>query len=238
MPEKGVFDLLEAYQELPEELRAKVGLVFVGDGIARGQLESRAAAMGQGMVQVMGFAQREELAAYYALAEAFVFPTHSDPWGLVVNEALASSLPIICSESAGCAADLVADRWNGLIVPPGDIEKLASAMEELAGHPKMLMEMGNNSWERIQGYSPDICAQGTWQRKRLCTEIGKSCSEFSPKLLLPLSVVLGGLLIFYRVVAGGATGSSYLYLAGLIGLEFLVIVLWKYEERFLPVLFF
>ena len=87
VPEKGIFDLLRAYGALAPEVRKNIGLVFVGDGPARSALLQRAAAMRPGSIHLAGFAQRERLAAYYALADAFVFPTHTDRWGLVVNEA-------------------------------------------------------------------------------------------------------------------------------------------------------
>ena len=61
----------------------------------------------------------------------FVFPSHTDPWGLVVNEAMACGLPVISSDAAGCTADLVEDNWNGRVVRRGDVAQLASAMEEL-----------------------------------------------------------------------------------------------------------
>jgi glycosyltransferase involved in cell wall biosynthesis len=83
--EKGVFDLIRAYGALAPELRKEIGLVFVGEGPARSQLLQRAAKVSPGSIQLKGFAQRELLPAYYALADAFVFPTHTDPWGLVVN---------------------------------------------------------------------------------------------------------------------------------------------------------
>jgi glycosyltransferase involved in cell wall biosynthesis len=158
--EKGVFDLLQAYGMLAPELRAGMSLVLVGDGAARTELERRASTLSPGSVQFTGFAQREQLAGYYALAEALVFPTHSDPWGLVVNEAMACGLPIITSDAAGCAADLVEDRWNGRVVPSGDIEKLASAMSELAYHAELQSLMGQRSRERIRRYSPAACAAG------------------------------------------------------------------------------
>ena len=66
---------------------------------------------------------------------AFVFPSHTDTWGLVVNEAMACGLPVISSEAAGCTADLVQDDWNGRVVRRGDVRSLASAMEELATGP-------------------------------------------------------------------------------------------------------
>jgi glycosyltransferase involved in cell wall biosynthesis len=100
------------------------------------------------------------LAAYYALADVFVFPTHTDPWGLVVNEAMACGLPVISSGAAGCAADLVESGWNGRVVSPGDVEQLAAAMAELAGDNELRSLMGQRSRERIELYSPEACAAG------------------------------------------------------------------------------
>ncbi len=160
VPEKGVFDLLEAYGKLAPQLRSEVGLVFVGAGAARPELERRAAAIAPGSIHFAGFAQREQLARYYALAETFVFPTHTDPWGLVVNEAMACGLPIISTSEAGCTADLVQDHWNGRVVPAGNANELALAMEELAACADLRVLMGRRSRERIQQYSPEACAAG------------------------------------------------------------------------------
>ncbi len=158
--EKGVVDLLDAYAELPSELRPEWGLVYVGTGDFESDLRNRAATLKLESIQFRGFAQREELACYYALADIFVFPTHSDPWGLVVNEAMASGLPVIVSEAAGCAADLVKDGWNGHLVRAGDIHQLAQAMQTLAQNPELRREMSTRSQEQIAGYSPAHCAAG------------------------------------------------------------------------------
>lgn len=168
--EKGIFDLLEAYAMLAPELREQMSLVLVGDGIARTELEKRGAAIKPGLVQVAEFLQREALAAFYALAETFVFPTYSDPWGLVVNEAMACGLPVICSGAAGCAADLV-DRRNGRVVSAGAISELASALEELANNPQLRSSMGQASMEKIQAYSPHVCAAGMARAALSCAEL-------------------------------------------------------------------
>jgi glycosyltransferase involved in cell wall biosynthesis len=161
--DKGVFDLLHAYAELAPGLREKLALVYVGEGAARRQLEREAAGMDPGEVRFAGFRQREELAAYYALAESFVLPTHSDPWGLVVNEAMACSLPVICTDAAGCGADLVEDGWNGLIFPARDIAALTGALAALAGQADLRGAMGRRSQERILRNSPGACASGIAQ---------------------------------------------------------------------------
>ena len=158
--EKGIFDLLDAYQSLAPSVRDEVGLVFVGDGAARSAIQQSAAAINGGSIQFTGFAQRESLPAYYALADALVFPTHTDPWGLVVNEAMACGLPVICSDVAGCVADLVESGWNGHVVSAGDVGQLTSAMDELARDRDLRSQMARRSRERIQHYSPEAWAAG------------------------------------------------------------------------------
>ena len=160
VPEKGVFDLLNAYRRLDPELRREFGLIFVGDGVARPELSRLAADLTPGCVKFPGFVQRENLAAYYALAEALVFPTHAEVWGLVVNEGMACGLPIVCTEVTGCAADLVEEGWNGRVLPPRDIKGLTQALEDLVRCPEATRVMGENSKRRIQHYSPRACAEG------------------------------------------------------------------------------
>ncbi len=161
--EKGVFDVLDAYLQLPVDPCEQIGLVFAGDGAERAELERRASDCGHGVVHFAGFVQRNELAGYYALADCLVFPTYSDPWGLVVNEAMACGLPIITTPVAGCAPDLVRDGWNGRIVAAGDVEQLALAMREIAGNTELRSRMGQNSAAHIESYSPEACADGIAQ---------------------------------------------------------------------------
>jgi glycosyltransferase involved in cell wall biosynthesis len=160
VPEKGIFDLLAAYAKLVESERSQIGLVFAGDGVSRAQLEERAAAIHPGCIRFCGFVHREELAELYALAEALVFPTHSDPWGLVVNEAMACGLPVIASEVAGCVPDLVENAENGFVVPPGDVGELERAMRMLLSNPTLAREMGASSALRIRAFTPEACAEG------------------------------------------------------------------------------
>jgi 1,2-diacylglycerol 3-alpha-glucosyltransferase len=160
VPEKGVFDLLEAYAKLESGLRSDVGLVFAGEGGSGQELARQAKRISPGVVCIPGFAQREDLAGLYALAEALVLPTHSDTWGLVVNEAMACGLPIIVSNVAGCSADLVEDGWNGYVVPPRDSDKLRVAIDSLLRQPELKERMSARSLERIQSYSPEACADG------------------------------------------------------------------------------
>lgn len=155
---KGVVDLLDAYRALPAEVRSHVSLVFAGNGPMRAELESMARDIYPGSVHFAGFVERDDLANYYALAECLVMPTHSDPWGLVVNEAMACGLPVICTNVAGCAADLV--RENGILVEPCDSPQLARAMLAMAADSELRSSMSRESTRLIRDYSPDACAAG------------------------------------------------------------------------------
>jgi 1,2-diacylglycerol 3-alpha-glucosyltransferase len=157
---KGLFDLLEAYSHLALEIRDDVGLVFAGDGRDRDELTQRAARIKPGNIRFLGFIQRDELVRFYTFAEALVFPTHSEPWGLVVNEGMCCGLPVILTNVAGCAADLVQNGWNGFVVPPADVSQLAAAMTQLAADSGLRAAMGARSVRRIQAYSPAVWSEG------------------------------------------------------------------------------
>jgi 1,2-diacylglycerol 3-alpha-glucosyltransferase len=158
--EKGVFELLSAYAKLDKRLREQFGLVFAGDGVCRRELEEQASRIAPGMIRFAGFVHREQLASYYALAEMLILPTYTDTWGLVVNEAMACGLPVILSDAAGCAGDLVKENFNGLIVPSKDEFALTAAMERLATQSDVRAMMGANSLKLISEYSSEEWSAG------------------------------------------------------------------------------
>jgi glycosyltransferase involved in cell wall biosynthesis len=157
---KGVFDLIEAYAKLDPGLRSQIGLVFAGDGAVRAQLESLAKQISPGDILFPGFVQRDDLPPYYAFADALVFPTHSDTWGFVVNEAMACGIPVIASNVAGAVADLVEEKVTGLIVPPRNSVELSNAMALLASDPGLRRNMAAQAAMRIAAFSPEACADG------------------------------------------------------------------------------
>jgi glycosyltransferase involved in cell wall biosynthesis len=107
-------------------------LVLLGSGELESRLRRLAETLSLGTsLEMPGFAQYEELKKYYSNAFCLLLPSLTDQWGLVVNEAMASGLPVAVSSNCGCAADLVEESKNGLIFDPFDMEEMTNAFIEM-----------------------------------------------------------------------------------------------------------
>jgi glycosyltransferase involved in cell wall biosynthesis len=140
-------------------------LVLLGDGALRPALERRIARPDLvGGVTLAGFEQYDDLPAYYGLAGAFVHASTTEPWGLVVNEAMACGLPVIVSERCGCAPDLVEDGVTGFAFDPHDVEGLAELMQRVATMTEAQRRaMGRAGQRIIAGWGPERFADGLMQ---------------------------------------------------------------------------
>ena len=104
-------------------------LVLLGDGEERPRVEAEIVRLGlERHVHTPGFLQVEALPAFYATAGAFVHASTTEQWGLVVNEAMASGLPVAVSRRCGCVEELVEDRVTGLLFDPYDEDAIAGAL--------------------------------------------------------------------------------------------------------------
>jgi len=132
-------------------------LLIAGDGELRPQVESEARRLNVD-VRPAGFVNQEQLPAFYGASDCLVLPSEYEPWGLVVNEAMACGLPIIASDKVGCAADLVRPRENGLIYRCGDMGALAEALHVVARDARRRRRWGRRSREIIGGcdYGADV----------------------------------------------------------------------------------
>jgi glycosyltransferase involved in cell wall biosynthesis len=155
---KGLDHLLDAFAVLQRRLEGEVSLLLVGDGPEERRLRQRCAEEGLRNVVLLGFQQQSELPRYYTMADVFVFPTLGDPYGMVINEAMACSLPIITTTAAGEAGYRVEDGVNGFYVPPANSAALLDRMEALARDPALRQQMGEASLARIRHEAPECWA--------------------------------------------------------------------------------
>ena len=111
-------------------------------------------------MKLPGFKQYDELPAYYGCAAAFVHVSLTEPWGLVVNEAMASGLPVVVSRRCGCAADLVEEGKNGFVVDPMDSDGIARALVALSRPGCAFAAMGRASETIIARWGLDAFVTG------------------------------------------------------------------------------
>ena len=159
--EKNLSRLLKAYKLYCQEVRKKPwSLVLVGSGSQEQHLKKEAANLSLKNVFWYSFKQIDELPHYYALASAFILPSVSEPWGLVINEAMACGLPILLSQQCGCLLDLVFPGLNGYVFDPLKVKRIAAAMISISSKSNTeLKQMGQMSNQIIDCYTPQNWAK-------------------------------------------------------------------------------
>ncbi|MEM8852599.1 MAG: glycosyltransferase [Pseudomonadota bacterium] len=153
VPQKNLLTLVGAYNEARRRGLVEADLVIVGEGPERPALQ---ALEGPG-VSICPFADNDRLPALYGLSDGLILPSLVEPWGLVVNEAMAASRPVIVSDRAGAAPALVEDGVNGFVCPPTH-EGLMAAMARLARAD--VEAMGEAAAARIAQWDLDRFVQG------------------------------------------------------------------------------
>jgi len=131
-------------------------LVLLGDGPLRPELVNLRHKLDLDTdILLPGFIQYRELPAYYALAGVFVHASTTEQWGLVVNEAMATGLPVIVSNRCGCVPDLVAEGKNGFTFNPESVEDLGKLMVDVSRlSDRRLEEMRAESRHIVASFTP------------------------------------------------------------------------------------
>lgn len=159
----GLIRAYARYRDLAEqENRQDIwDLVLLGDGELKPQITTLIAELGlTDDVYLPGFKQYHELPAYFGLAQVFVHASTTEQWGLVVNEAMASGLPVLVSHRCGCAQDLVMENANGFTFTPDHTEQLAQLMFKMSSGTFPLAEFGRESRRIIANWGPERFATG------------------------------------------------------------------------------
>jgi glycosyltransferase involved in cell wall biosynthesis len=151
-PEKKIDLLIEAFPRIRERASVSVSLLLVGGGPALERLQS----LRLEGVHFAGYQRGEELAAHYASADLFVFPSDTETFGQVVTEALASGLPVVAPARGG-VTDNVIPGLTGALFEPGDVDDLVAAtlpLVEDAAHRRRFARDGraraeDRSWAEI-----------------------------------------------------------------------------------------
>lgn len=136
-------------------------MLFVGGGPEKDNLEQLAADSGiAGKVIFAGGFPWYQVPGWLAQSDVLVLPSKSEPWGLVVNEAMVCGLPVIVSETCGCADDLVRDGVNGFTFDHMQQADLEKHLTWFVQNPDRIAGMGQESLKLIAPFaSGPVAAQ-------------------------------------------------------------------------------
>jgi len=152
-PVKGLDTLAEAYRIYSSQVESPWKLICAGKGECREQLLSAGA-------EDRGFIQPSDLPQFLAEATVFILPSRFEPWGVVVQEAAATGLPVIVSDVCGAGVHLLRDRWNGRSFAAGNGQHLAACLLWMHQQTdEQLAELGRNSFELSKQYTPERWAR-------------------------------------------------------------------------------
>ena len=162
--EKGLDSLIDAYRVYRAATNEPWQLMCVGAGPLLSALE------GEAGVILPGFVQPEQLPTLMAQASAFVLPSRCEPWGVVIQEAAATGLPVICSDVCGASVHLVREHYNGFVFKSGNALELAHHMLKMSDLAEPIRRsMGAASHTLSRQYTPN-----RWARQFV---EGLSCSR-------------------------------------------------------------
>lgn len=190
IPKKNLIGLLRSFAEY----RQTVGqdsweLVLLGDGPLRPEIEFERDRLGlRESVHLPGFKQYDELPDYFGAASVFVHASTSEQWGLVVNEAMASGLPVLVSERCGCVPELVQSGITGFTFDPSDQAELARLMAKMAATDEARRaEMSRAAALTIDSFSPKRFCDGFWKAAHAASDSPRVAAKLVSRLIVRMA---------------------------------------------------
>lgn len=151
--------LAEAYARYRSEVADPWPLLVAGTGPLEGELAGREG------VEMLGFVEPRDLPDVMAQAGCLVIPSRFEAWSIVIHEAAAAGLPIVCTTSCGAATRFVWDGYNGVVVTPDDSSALASGLARVSNASDAdRARMGQGSSRLAQQITPDRWASYLLER--------------------------------------------------------------------------
>jgi glycosyltransferase involved in cell wall biosynthesis len=147
--EKSIPELVQAFNSLVEN--HEIQLLMVGDGPIKATLE-KSLEISDGHYAFTGIKKGEELAELYASSDIFAFPSRTETFGQVVQEAMASGLPAVGYDSPG-VRDLIKNDETGLLVVNKDEVEFKEALKKLIDSEELRLKFGKNARELAEANS-------------------------------------------------------------------------------------
>jgi 1,2-diacylglycerol 3-alpha-glucosyltransferase len=166
IPRKNVLRLVQSYAQYRQQIgsRQPWDLVICGSGQEEESIRQLVSINDlDNCVHLPGFLTYQEIPKWFGLASTFIHPALQEQWGLVVNEAMASGLPVLVSDRCGCFPELVLEGINGFGFDPENVEQLTELMLKMSSGTIDIQKMGEASQKHIQDFSPEHFAEGLSQ---------------------------------------------------------------------------
>lgn len=157
-PEKGIGDLLAAFSNVRNRIPG-AHLDIVGAGPAEPEVRAQVEALSlAGCVTLHGPKSLSEIVPMFIESVALVLPSRSEPWGLVVNEALSYGCPAVVSNHCGCGPELVQPGVSGYTFETGNIEALAASLEAVRALSRDRLQTVQRCLDIMSNHTPQRAA--------------------------------------------------------------------------------
>jgi glycosyltransferase involved in cell wall biosynthesis len=156
--EKNVDLLIRAYQRTFADVPPSWRLHIIGSGPLEASLRALAGTTPHLPIEFVGGVSWREIPKLMTHIDVVILPSSSEPWGLVVNEAMLCEKAVIVSNACGCVPELVHHGRNGLVFEPINERELADAMMKFVANPELADEMGQEGLNIVSSYTPHAAA--------------------------------------------------------------------------------
>ncbi len=163
-PHKRPLDVLAAL----DRMRTTANLIMIGEGPLSSEVSD--AARVNSRVRRLGFVNQSAIGRWFGASDIVVLPSEAEPWGLVINEAMAAGAVPVVSSAVGCGPDLA--QGAGAVYPVGDVSSLADALDRLVADPEALAEARRRSRVNSERHALAVTAGGYEAAAALACGIG------------------------------------------------------------------
>ena len=143
---KGQMQIIKAAEKLSVNY-PDMHFIFVGEG--RDEKLFRNAAQGCGNIDMVGF--KSNVGDYYKLFDVFVYPSHREGLGSAILDAFYFRVPVIASDAGGIP-DLVKHERTGLVIKPGQVDRLCESIVRLYKNRGFAEKIGENGYQSLQSF--------------------------------------------------------------------------------------
>ena len=136
----------------------KIQFIMIGDGILKKECQQFINERRLNNVSLIGFVNQTQLKKYYQKSDLLIVPSYYETWGLVINEAFASNIPVICSENCGASKDLILNGKTGFTYPTNELKILYTKTNKILKNKSLSNKFRTNISRKIKDYDVGISA--------------------------------------------------------------------------------